>query len=281
MPRVLKDIRITEVSSVDRGAGEGVKVMLMKRDDPKAETKMTDAEITAAIAKQVTTSVAPLNEQIAKLSTENAILKMSPTHRAYYDKCATDEIKKVFRETADADRDAYMKAHPHAEPAKVSDDPAVQDVVKRAAALATENDDLKKRLGVIEERETKAEFAKRAVGLGLQEADGEIMRKAYAGDKAAQADLDKRIGEITKAAEEIARTAGVFKEFGQAGGGRGGATAEGEIKAKAEEYRKSADGAKLSYQQAYARVMADPANADLAKRVRDEEIAKRDSRAAA
>jgi hypothetical protein len=32
MPRVLKDLHITEVSSVDRGAGEGVKVMLIKRD---------------------------------------------------------------------------------------------------------------------------------------------------------------------------------------------------------------------------------------------------------
>lgn len=33
MPRVLKDIHITEVSGVDRGAGRGVKIVLMKRDD--------------------------------------------------------------------------------------------------------------------------------------------------------------------------------------------------------------------------------------------------------
>jgi hypothetical protein len=32
MPTLLKDLRINEVSSVDRGAGEGVKIMLMKRD---------------------------------------------------------------------------------------------------------------------------------------------------------------------------------------------------------------------------------------------------------
>lgn len=36
MPRVLKDITISEVSSVDRGAGRGVKVMLMKREDADA-----------------------------------------------------------------------------------------------------------------------------------------------------------------------------------------------------------------------------------------------------
>jgi len=33
MPRILTKLRIDEVSSVDHGAGEGVKIMLMKRDD--------------------------------------------------------------------------------------------------------------------------------------------------------------------------------------------------------------------------------------------------------
>jgi hypothetical protein len=34
VPRILEKLTITEVSSCDRGAGEGVKVMLMKRDAP-------------------------------------------------------------------------------------------------------------------------------------------------------------------------------------------------------------------------------------------------------
>jgi hypothetical protein len=33
MPRILTRLKINEISSVDRGAGEGVKVVLMKRDD--------------------------------------------------------------------------------------------------------------------------------------------------------------------------------------------------------------------------------------------------------
>jgi hypothetical protein len=33
MPKLLTNLRIDEISSVDRGAGEGVKIMLMKRDD--------------------------------------------------------------------------------------------------------------------------------------------------------------------------------------------------------------------------------------------------------
>jgi hypothetical protein len=33
MPRILTKLRIDEVSAVDRGAGDGVKIVLMKRDD--------------------------------------------------------------------------------------------------------------------------------------------------------------------------------------------------------------------------------------------------------
>jgi hypothetical protein len=43
-PRVLKDLEITEVSSVDRGAGRGVRVTLFKRDGggPPAKEKVID-----------------------------------------------------------------------------------------------------------------------------------------------------------------------------------------------------------------------------------------------
>lgn len=37
MPRLLKDLQINDVSSVDRGAGEGVRVLLMKRDGDKTQ----------------------------------------------------------------------------------------------------------------------------------------------------------------------------------------------------------------------------------------------------
>ncbi|HZT90292.1 MAG TPA: hypothetical protein VFA12_20295 [Stellaceae bacterium] len=46
MAKILRNLRITEVSSVDRGAGEGVKVVLMKRDE-----KTMDIQIDAALAK--------------------------------------------------------------------------------------------------------------------------------------------------------------------------------------------------------------------------------------
>jgi hypothetical protein len=40
MPNILTRLRIDEVSSVDRGAGEGVKILLMKRDKDKPMTKI-------------------------------------------------------------------------------------------------------------------------------------------------------------------------------------------------------------------------------------------------
>jgi hypothetical protein len=39
MPRILTGLKITEVSAVDKGAGENVKIMLMKRDDGRQRSK--------------------------------------------------------------------------------------------------------------------------------------------------------------------------------------------------------------------------------------------------
>ena len=39
MPRILTKLRISEVSAVDKGAGNGVRIMLMKRDDDRPRSK--------------------------------------------------------------------------------------------------------------------------------------------------------------------------------------------------------------------------------------------------
>src|ERR1700736_1117123 len=39
MPRILTKLRIDEVSAVDRGAGDGVKIVLMKRDAQAPRSK--------------------------------------------------------------------------------------------------------------------------------------------------------------------------------------------------------------------------------------------------
>lgn len=58
--RLIKDLQINDVSSVDRGAGRGVRVLLMKRDDHNNENKMN------AITKMLN-DVSETNDQIKKL----------------------------------------------------------------------------------------------------------------------------------------------------------------------------------------------------------------------
>lgn len=51
MPRILRGLRINEVSSVDRGAGEGVKIMLMKREGDVPMPGKTNTGIRSIFAK--------------------------------------------------------------------------------------------------------------------------------------------------------------------------------------------------------------------------------------
>lgn len=55
MPSILRNLKILEVSSVDRGAGEGVKVVLMKRDDvaKHTESKTADASASKSAADEI------------------------------------------------------------------------------------------------------------------------------------------------------------------------------------------------------------------------------------
>lgn len=113
MPRLLKDLKITEVSSVDRGAGRGVKVVLMKRDDDSEEERVA-AFVNGLIDAAVAEGVAKLDAEIAALrgkkqttGTDSLILEKRParqadTHRKA-DTPMTDDIGKAFREVSDFD----------------------------------------------------------------------------------------------------------------------------------------------------------------------------------
>ena len=52
--RLLRNLRINEVSAVDRGAGEGVKIVLMKRDDepPRSKPHVERAERAGRIERR-------------------------------------------------------------------------------------------------------------------------------------------------------------------------------------------------------------------------------------
>lgn len=276
MPRILRNLKIHEVSSVDKGAGRGVKVMLMKRaDDPvldvrgiikpkhKREPDMTPEQIAEMIKKSVESATANFATEIAKRDMEILVLKMSPDEQSHC-KDMDDAGKKSFMAMKPEDRAAKMK--------KAEDPDTVLDakIAKVVAPIVTENADLKKRLAIYEDERDQEAFRKRAVAAGLKPEDGELMRKAYGGDIKAQGELDKRITEIVKSANEIAKTAGVFREFGSNHQGSGD-TPTAKMWALADELRKTEKC--LTREQAFAKVSTDPANTDLWQEIRKAEKA--------
>lgn len=134
-----------------------------------------------------------------------------------------------------------------------------EDTVNKA--IVAENEMLKKRVIALEEKDQRTEFSKRAVTLGLAEADGEMLLKAHRGDPKA---LEWMEGKI-KALQTQVEKSGMFSEIGS--GGSGAKTAYDELVAKGEELRR-ASGGKLTAAQAFEKAMSE--NPDLAKREKDE-----------
>lgn len=268
----------------------------------KKDPAMTPEQLQKMIDDAVGKVVAPLQKSltdstalISKQADEIALLKMSEPHRDYAIWLKSEEGVAALGETADkvgefvkkfvaadvAGRDKVIKAFPPKKKGTKPDpdaDANLDDAVAKALennpvmkTLAKENADLKKQLGTITDAGAVAEFAKRAKDLGFPEAQGEVMRKAYAGD----AEAIKKHEEFLKGVSNQAATGIIFKEFGNGGGDAGGATAYDVIKAKADELRKTEAGSKLSPQQARAKIMMDPMNKELVDRNKAEENARR------
>lgn len=317
MPRRLKNLRISEVSTVDRGAGEGVKILLMKRSGERLTAEqalhqsiqsiLSDATVVDKAAA-VAETVAEYNEFIAKdeamplpktedemnkliadavkkgietatptilksaveetdkLKAQVALLTMSEPHKTFMDKAKlSDELKKNFIGMDAAARDAFMTSNPLPPDPKTEIEKAIKAAID---TIKAENADLKKRLDEQTNAGAVETFKKRAVAAGLQEADGETMRKAFSGDAVAAETLEKRFAEIKKAADEAIRVGRVFGEFGTAKAAPGSPQAA--LEAKADELRKA--DPKLSKEQAYAKAFE--ANPEIAQEVRAAEMAK-------
>lgn len=214
--------------------------------------------------------------------------KMSEKHKAYMDHPEAkmpDGGKDAFKDMEPGERDKHIEAHPIED-----DDEETEKALKKglafkapngtilrkrdfgteagfefakaqAAELATAKATLAKR----EEESTVASFEKRATGLGFPAAFGATLRKAYSGDAAAQALVEKEMTALRKQAE----AGGVFSELGKRGGTHG--TAYAELTAKAEELRKSQPTLKQAA--AFAKVYEDPANREIVKRYNEERAA--------
>lgn len=156
------------------------------------------------------------------------------------------------------------------------DEPEVRAKKALAVELKKRDDEiakLTKQLGVLSEKDQRVEFGKRAIELGLPEADGELLLKVHRGDPAAIKKLEEKIAGLVKQVE----SGDVFKEYGSRQNGSGGATPYDQLVAKASELRKNHPELKLTAEQAFDKVMTDPENAELVqleKRDRQKQIAK-------
>jgi hypothetical protein len=135
------------------------------------------------------------------------------------------------------------------------------------AVLKSQNDRLVKTeadLAKAREADEERSFAKRAEDLGCAPEFGSTLRKAYAGDTSAQAELEKQIKGLN---EQIDKGA-LIETFGKSGEA---GTATAEFTAKVEEVKKA--DPKLTDPQAYSKVYTDRTNRDLVKRMNDEQRA--------
>ena len=100
MPRLLKDLKINDVSSVDRGAGEGVRVVLLKRDDQTTEgmmgQDMSPADVHEVLRKRAS------NNRLQGETVEQAYCRM------FVGANATDELGKRMLEHSESVRFAKM-----------------------------------------------------------------------------------------------------------------------------------------------------------------------------
>lgn len=248
---------LQDLASEDLQKALGQAMAANKGDDTMTPEELKKA-IATEVAKQATekdADIAKLKEEVVKKDAELAFAKMSDEHKKAASDMSDEDKAKFMAMSAD-ERDAHLKKRAAPElPA---------DVKKKL----DEFEDIKKKQAEYETEREVVSFGKRAVGLGLVEADGEILRKAYKGDKDAIAKLEEKLKGLT----EQVNKGDLFKEFGTNQGGNvtGGAMAQ--LTAKRDELMKS--DPKLTSEQAFSKVYADPANKELVALEKRERLSK-------
>lgn len=236
-----------------------------------------DAALLAKLRKRA-------DKKAAKIAKREGIEKaMLPSEKTFYDALVSKSDRKSFRKMSAEERAAVVKAGkmpPKKKQPPGKDDDGDDDMDKRLADLG--NDTLAKALKANRELEQRIEkmesdkaldIAKRdAKDLGLQESDGEMLMKARAGDKDSVKKLEDALRKMREQRDEAARSGGIFKEMGSNGGG-GAKTALDELNALAADLHKREAG-KLTLQQAFDKVMSDPANRELVAKESQERISK-------
>lgn len=312
MRRIMRAFKIAEISGVDRPAQAHARAAIMKRDITDV-TKKTGGVFAIgkdnALLKKLGLlkgfGVNAANHSTALATSIKSIVEdqdaadkgalVDETIKQFSEAVADDLVKTLSEGNSDEPSDEDKMSAALAKALGLADTASVEDIVAAVAAkdaalakatadadavnkaaheaalakAAEEKAELAKRVAVLEGERELAKHEARAEEIGLPKAYGAFLMKARAGD----ADSAVKLEDTIKGLTEQVRTGKLFAELGDA---KGGSTVEpyAEITAKAEELRKASPKAYATIEKAKAAVMADPANAELMVRYREERAAK-------
>lgn len=138
MPRILRNLRINEVSGVDRGAGEGVKILLMKRAEGEGLStaqaqdiieKISDAMRGGADEKLIGAAIAALDKSVGEIIADGKPAEREADLAASL-KQFSDHLAGLTKEHADMTPEEIQKAIDAGVAKAVGT--AVADAVKKA-----------------------------------------------------------------------------------------------------------------------------------------------------
>jgi hypothetical protein len=128
MPRILRNLKINEISGVDKGAGRGVRIMLMKRDGDD-DIDWNDAKRATISPQQALDALsASIRSIFADETVVNKAERMVESFDQFLDYVETDdmnadEIKKLIAEAVQAEAAKTEKHHDDdVDKAKMSDE---------------------------------------------------------------------------------------------------------------------------------------------------------------
>lgn len=253
----LKNLRIEEISGVDKGANPGAHVLFFKRN--QKEPKEMDLEKLAKKVEGLEKNLGDSQDQIKKLEAEKetlaALAKMSDAEKTFY-KSLSDDDKSAFLKMSDEDRKSKMDDEEDKKKTKKALDDNKDDVTKAIEgatkplqkSLEEANAEIKK----LRDEKDLAEFEKTFDAElpnfgGTSDEKTALLKSLKAMDEASRTTLMKSL----KQADEI--KGDYFIEKGAAGRGADDPVTKLDVLAK-----KRAEEKGEEYSLAYAKVLETP-----------------------